>query len=157
MVHKLFLSVLVLCLCVFAALPAPAEAPPCGASSNVYSINDLEEVLFVVSGKIIKEEQRSLKAETIKSDIRSALEKAGIEPEIVAEQESINRPRFLKIHIYSIMLERQVYFCSAEIIQQQQPSQKECAVSEYSNIVSRARDVRKIVQGLMVQVVQNRI
>lgn len=163
--------------------PSMAEdIPQCRNTLPFITPDDLAQVLFVVAGTFSDQEKANLHIDTIMADTSTALDRAGIKATIVAPEAppeasseaspqiaadaspetsletpgaaSITASRFLKVRIYSIMLERQVYFCSAKIIKQQ-PSGEECFVREYSNVVSSADKIREVTADMVNQVLKD--
>lgn len=134
----------------------PATAGDCKAGvSPVVIPEDLSRILFVVSDNSGAIKKKELDVQSIKEDIRSAMINAGIQPEITEEKEAITGNRYLKIHIYSILLERQVYFCSVAVIQRLKSSEDECTIIEYSDLTSQARNVRAQTRALVDNIVRN--
>ena len=148
---QFFLAAIV--VCIFASFWAPyssSEAAECGkdVSPLIFS-KDISNVLFVVSGNLDPDEAKALDISSIKSDIQSSLRDAGIQCELTETRETITGDRFLKIHIYGILLERRVYFCSVAVIQRRQQQEEDCTVREYSDVTSQIGNIRSQVRALM--------
>jgi hypothetical protein len=124
-------------------------AADCGAEvSTAVRPEDLAAVLFVVSGNQAASDIKGLDPQGIQDDIRSALSDAGIQAEITGQAEAIRADRFMKIHIYSILLDRQVYFSSVAIIQRQS-SGGECVVVDHSDMTSNPGNIRQQTKELL--------
>ena len=143
-------TIIALALTPFGTVSFGADAAECGnAVSHFISPGDMAGVLFVVSGNLDADEIKDLDIPSIKSDIRLALHNAGIQSGITENPEDLSGDRFLKIHIYGILLERRVYFCSVAVIQHRPKPQADCTVREYSDVTSRIGNIRSQVRALM--------
>ncbi len=133
--------------------PSGSKASDCRGLSSLISADDLSRVLFVVSAKDSQHHEEFSDAGKIKNDIVAMLSEAGISSEIREQKEAVRAKRYLKVHIYSIVLERQVYFCSVEVMRQRPSREEDCPVLEYSNITSQVSSVRGQVKDLLKQVI----
>ena len=70
------------------------------------------------------------------------------------KKQDIKTNTFIKIRIHSIMLERQVYLCSAEIIRRQ-PSQKDCTLLKHSNVTSLVKYTPPLISDLIDQLLRD--
>jgi hypothetical protein len=134
-------------------LPA-SMAGDCGPGvSPAVLPGDFASVLFVVSGNQTPGDMKGLNPETIKDDIRSSLNEAGIKSAITGQAEDIRADRFLKVHIYSILLEKQVYFSSVAIIQRQSAG-GECVVADHSDMTSNPGNIRPQMKELLQNILK---
>ena len=133
-----------------------ANAAECGNEVSHFILpGDISSVLFVVTGNLEPDEEKKLDIPSIKRDIQSMLQNAGIQPEIIEDQEAVTGDRFLKIHIYSILLERRVCFCSVAVIQHRPQQEEDCTVREYSDVTSQIGTIRSQVRALMTDLLKD--
>ena len=117
-------------------------------SDSVISPEDVATVVFVTKGNFTKSEKAALNLSQIKDKVVAQLKSAGIHSTLRDQKSGQLLGRFFKIRIHSIFLERQVYFCSAEIIEQHPPDEPRI-VWEQTNVVSRAKDVGGVVNDFL--------
>ncbi len=149
-----FLSYIYLLLFVFLVFPGPAIPEDCHNKLNSISSGDLTELLLAVDGNFSEKEKKALNKQQIIKDIYAKLKNAGIKSSIIEKKELIKTNTFIKVRIHSILLERQVYLCSAQIILRQ-PSQKECTVKKHSNVTTLAKFVPSLINDLMNQLIRD--
>ena len=156
MVKLFFRSLLAVVVFMSAWQTVGALAADCGNDVSTFiDSRDLANVLFILSGNQLQNEIQASDLTAIKKAIVSALNNAGIKPVITEKKEDIKADRFLKVHIYSVLLERQVYFCSVAVIQRQSSRQDGCAVVDYSDITPLAKKIPVLMQALMDSMLKN--
>ena len=140
-------------LCLFLLVPLPAGAD-CHYEKGDISPSDIKEVFFNVAGNFLEQEKKVFNKDRIKNNIKTRLKQAGINTEIVENKNKITTSTFIKIRIHSIMLERQVYLCSAEIIRRR-PSQKDCNLLKHSNVTSLVKHTPPLINDLIDQLLRD--
>jgi RNA-binding protein YhbY len=140
-------------ICLFLLSPAPA-LPDCHYKKGDISPADIKEVFFEVAGKFLDQEKKEFNKDQIKKNIVTKLKKEGVTARIVETKKQIKTNTFIKVRIHSIMLERQVYLCSAEIIQRQ-PSKKDCTVLKHSNVTSLVKYTPSLFNDLIDQLLRD--
>jgi hypothetical protein len=123
-------------------------------SPNDIKSDDIKELLFSVDGKFFEQEKKDLNKPQLQKDIISKLKKKGINAAIVEKKKLIKNSMYIKVRIHSIMLERQVYLCSAEIIQRLS-SKKECTVVKYTNVASLAKQIQPLLSDIINQLLRD--
>ena len=116
--------------------------------------DDIKELLFSVDGKFFEQEKKDLNKFQLQKDIISKLEKKGINAAVVEKKKLIKNRIYIKIRIHSIMLERQVYLCSAEIIHHL-PSGKGCTILKHTNVASLAKQIKPLLNGIINQLLRD--
>ncbi|MBW2220670.1 MAG: hypothetical protein JRF40_14460 [Deltaproteobacteria bacterium] len=152
--YSRFLSYIYFLLFVFIVFPGSAIPEDCLNKINSISSGDLKELLFAVDGNFSEKEKKALNKQQIIKDIYAKLKNAGLKARIIEKKELIKNNTFIKVRIHSILLERQVYLCSAAIIQRL-PSQKECTVKKHSNVTTLAKFVPSLINDLMDQLIRD--
>ena len=140
-------------ICLFLFFPTPA-IPDCHYTKGDISPIDIKEVLFEVAGDFLEQEQKVFDKDQIKQNIKNKLKQAGINVTIVENIKEVKSNTFIKIRLHSIMLERQVYLCSAEIIQRR-PSQKDCSLIKHSNVTSLVKHTPPLINDLIDQLLRD--
>lgn len=138
---------------LFLFFPEPAT-PDCHYNKGVISPGDIKEVLFEVAGTFLEQEKKVFNKDRIKQNIANKLKQAGINADIVENKKEVKSTLFIKIRLHSIMLERQVYLCSAEIIQRR-PSQKDCSLIKHSNVTSLVKHTPPLINDLIDQLLRD--
>lgn len=140
-------------ICLFLLFPQPATAD-CHYKKGAISPADINEVLFDVAGEFLDQEKKVFNKGEMKKNITGKLKKEGITAKIVENKKQIKTSTFIKIRVHSIMLERQVYLCSAEIILRQ-PSQEDCTVLKHSNVTSLVKYTPSLINDLIDQLLRD--
>jgi len=139
--------------CLFLLFPQSAT-PDCHYKKGAISPADINEVLFDVAGEFLDQEKKVFNKDRIKKNIANKLKKEGITARVVDKKTEIKTNTFIKIRVHSIMLERQVYLCSAEIIQRQ-PSKKDCTLLKHSNVTSLVKYTPSLINDLIDQLLRD--
>ena len=140
-------------VCILLMVPAPA-LPDCHYSKGIVSPADISEVLFEVAGTFLEQEKKAFNKDEMKQGIKSKLKQAGINATIAERTEALKTETFIKIRIHSIMLERQVYLCSAEVIRRR-PSQNDCSLIKHSNVTSLVKHTPPLINDLIDQLLRD--
>jgi len=139
-------------ICLFLLFPQLAIAD-CHYKKGAISPADINEVFFDVAGEFLDQEKKVFNKDEMKKNIAGKLKKEGITARIVENKAQIKTNTFIKIRVHSIMLERQVYFCSAEIIQRR-PSKKDCTLLKHSNVTSLVKYTPSLINDLIDQLLR---